>query len=56
MCFADLSRADEAGLDVSTWPAVAAWLDRVRMRNGFVDDLAPYPPHASERTGRSIYG
>ncbi len=55
-CFAYLSRADEAGLDIGAWPAVEMWLDRIRALDGFVDDFAPYPPEAHEQTGRSIYG
>ncbi len=53
--FAYTSRAGDAGLDLAGWPAVAAWLDRVRALPGFVDDVAPYPPNARPGAGRSNY-
>lgn len=53
--FAYTSRAGDIDLDVTAWPPVAAWLDRVRMLAGFVDDFAPYPPNARAGAGTSIY-
>jgi glutathione S-transferase len=47
--------AADAGYDMARYPAVEAWLDRIRALPGFVDDLAPYPPNAREGAGRSIY-
>ena len=41
--------AGEAGADPRAYPNVAAWLDRVEAQTGFVNDLAPMPPHAFER-------
>jgi glutathione S-transferase len=41
--------AGEAGADPREYPNVAAWLDRVKAQPGFVNDLAPMPPHAFER-------
>jgi glutathione S-transferase len=36
-------------------PAVDAWLERVRARPGFIDDLQPYPANARPGAGRSTY-
>lgn len=54
--FAYTSRAGDSGFDLAEWPAVTAWLDRVRALPGFVDDFVPYPPNAMAGAGRSIYG
>jgi glutathione S-transferase len=54
-CFAYTHVAPEAGLDLGAYPAVSAWLDRIRALPGFVDDLAPYPANAHPGAGRSIY-
>jgi glutathione S-transferase len=35
--------------------AVGAWLDRVRARPGYMNDLEPYPPNARPGAGRSTY-
>jgi glutathione S-transferase len=48
--------AGEAGIDVAPFPAVGEWLERVAALPGHVNDLEPYPPSASRRAGRSIYG
>jgi glutathione S-transferase len=48
--------AHEAQLDMEPYPAVGAWLERVRSQPGHVDDLAPYPANARPGAGRSIYG
>lgn len=50
-----ISRAGDAGVDPAGWPAVAAWLERLRGLPGFVDDLVPYPPSARPGRSRSIY-
>jgi glutathione S-transferase len=47
--------AEQAGLALSAFPAVATWLERVTREPGFVNDLAPYPPNARAGAGRSIY-
>jgi len=47
--------AGDAGYDLRTYPAIVAWLARVRAEPGFVDDLTPYPENASPGLGRSIY-
>jgi glutathione S-transferase len=54
--FAYTSRAGDIDLDPADWPAVVAWLDRVRALPGFVDDFAPYPRNARAGAGTSIYG
>ena len=48
--------AHEAALDTEPYLSFRGWLDRVAAQPGFVDDLEPYPPNASLRGGRSIYG
>jgi len=59
--FADISLfayahvAGDAGFALADFPAVAAWLERVTRRPGFVNDLAPYPPNARAGAGSSIY-
>jgi glutathione S-transferase len=41
--------ATEAGVDPRGYEHLAAWLDRVEARPGFVNDLAPFPGHAAQR-------
>ena len=53
--FAYTHVAGDAGFELERYPAVVAWLDRVRALPGFVDDLAPYPENARPGKGRSIY-
>jgi glutathione S-transferase len=48
--------AGEAGLDLSEYPAVSAWIERVEATEGHVDDLAPIPSETRFGMGRSIYG
>ena len=48
--------AGDASIDLSLYPAVSAWLERVASQEHFIDDLEPYPPNASVLAGRSIYG
>jgi glutathione S-transferase len=38
--------ANEAGIDMSAYGAIAAWLARVEATDGFVNDLEPYPANA----------
>ncbi len=47
--------APDAGYDLDRYPAVVAWLGRVREQPGFLDDLAPYPENARAGASRSIY-
>jgi glutathione S-transferase len=48
--------AGEAGLELSDYPAVSAWIERVEATPGHVDDLQPIPPDTRLGMGRSIYG
>jgi glutathione S-transferase len=40
--FAYVSRADEAGFALASYPAVAAWVARVRAREHFLETVYPY--------------
>jgi glutathione S-transferase len=51
-----VSVAGDAGLDLGEWPAVCAWLGRLRALPGFVDDFVTYPANARPGAGQSIYG
>ena len=53
--FASRHVAEDAGYRLGDYPAVSAWLHRVRALPGFVDDLLPYPDNARPGAGRSIY-
>jgi glutathione S-transferase len=53
--FAYTHVAGDAGFELAGYPAVRAWLERVRGLPGFVDDLVPYPENARPGRGRSIY-
>jgi glutathione S-transferase len=53
--FAYVHVADDAGLGLANYPAIGAWLERVRARPRFIDDLAPYPENARAGLSRSIY-
>jgi len=48
--------AHEAGYDMPAYPGIQRWLERVAAQSGYMNDLEPYPPNASEKAGRSIYG
>jgi glutathione S-transferase len=43
--------AHEAGYDMATYPAIAAWLERVAATPGVIDDLEPYPAAAHAGAG-----
>jgi glutathione S-transferase len=47
--------ASDAGLDLTRFPAVGAWLARIEAQPRFIDDLEPYPPNARAGAGSSIY-
>jgi glutathione S-transferase len=53
--FAYAHVAPDAGLELSGWPAVESWCERIRALPGFLDDYVPYPPNARPGAGRSIY-
>ncbi len=49
--------AGEAGIEMSAYPTLAAWLRRVEGTPGFVNDLEPYPPNAYAGSGGpSLHG
>jgi glutathione S-transferase len=41
--------AGDCDIDMGAYPALGEWLARVEATPRFVNDLAPYPPHASGR-------
>jgi glutathione S-transferase len=47
--------AHQAGFDLDAFPAVVAWLERLRALSGFVADELIYPDNARTGQGRSIY-
>jgi glutathione S-transferase len=54
--FAYSHTAPEAGIDPTPYANFRAWLGRVAEQPGFVNDLQAYPPNASLKVGRSLYG
>ena len=48
--------AGEAGIELTEFPAVQAWCERVAGAAGHMNDLEPYPANAMAGVGRSIYG
>ena len=48
-------RAHEAGIDLTPYTAVVAWLGRVEAQPGYIEDVAPYGANAAVGAGRSIY-
>ena len=48
-------RAEEAQLDLSPYPNLRAWFERVEAQPGYVEDVEPYPANAGPGAGRSIY-
>jgi len=50
-----LQVAHEAGVDMDTFPNIAAWLARVRDQPNHVADLEPYPENAQAGKSESIY-
>jgi glutathione S-transferase len=42
--------ADDAGVPVADYPAVASWVQRVAALPGFEEGLAPLPAHARDRS------
>jgi glutathione S-transferase len=48
-------RAGEAGIDLTPYASVRAWLARVEAQPGYVEDVAPYGANAAPGAGRSIY-
>lgn len=50
-----LHAAGDAGVDLSRFPSLEAWFERVRSRPRHVADLVPIPETARVGQGRSIY-
>jgi glutathione S-transferase len=54
--FAYAHVAGEAGLELTGYPALEAWLERVEGTPGFMNDLEPYPANARpETSGSSVH-
>jgi glutathione S-transferase len=47
--------AGEAGLDITRYESLDAWLGRVQAQPGYMNDLEPYPPNSHVGASRSIY-
>jgi glutathione S-transferase len=47
--------ASDAGIDLSAFPRIEAWLDRVRTRPRHVADLAGFPANAQVGQSKSVY-
>jgi glutathione S-transferase len=47
--------ADQAGYALDGYPALSAWLERVRAQPGYMNDLEPYPANAAVGAGTSLY-
>jgi glutathione S-transferase len=47
--------AVEAGYEMERYPGVVAWLERVKARPGYMNDLEPYPPNSMYGVSSSIY-
>jgi glutathione S-transferase len=53
--FAYTHVAGDAGYELADYPAVDAWLTRVRSQPRFMNDLVPYPDNARPGASRSVY-
>jgi glutathione S-transferase len=53
--FAYAHVAGDAGFDLAEFPAVTAWIDRIRALPGYTNDFVRYPENALPGRGRSIY-
>lgn len=47
--------APDAGIDLSGWPAIGRWIDRIQALPRFMDDYIRYPGNARPGQSRSIY-
>jgi glutathione S-transferase len=47
--------AGEAGLDITRYDSLDAWLGRVQAQPGYMNDLEPYPPNSHPGASHSIY-
>jgi glutathione S-transferase len=48
--------AGDAAFDLSAYPAVRAWIERVEATPGHMNDLQPMPPNSRLGVSRGIYG
>lgn len=48
-------RLYDYAFELTDFPSVVAWLDRVRSLPDYMNDLVPYPENALPGRGRSIY-
>ncbi len=48
-------RSHEAGISLTPYGSVRAWLARVQRQPGYMEDVAPYGANAAPGAGRSIY-
>ena len=46
----------EAAIDLSDFPGIGRWIERIEATPGHVDDLVPIPADTRLGVGRSIYG
>jgi glutathione S-transferase len=53
--FAYTHVAEDAGYQLSDYPSIGPWLERVRAQPHFIDDLVAYPENARPGASRSIY-
>jgi glutathione S-transferase len=53
--FAYAHVAPDAGIELSEWPAVRRWIDRIQALPRFMDDYVRYPDNARPGRGRSVY-
>jgi glutathione S-transferase len=53
--FAYVHVANEAGFELSEYPRVKEWLQKVTGTRGYMNDLEPYPPNSYAGRSRSIY-
>ena len=53
--FAYVHVANEAGFELSEYPQVKEWTQRVRGTRRYMNDLEPYPPNSYAGQSRSIY-
>jgi glutathione S-transferase len=47
--------AGDAGIDLGAFPAISAWLERVRERPAHVADLSYFPDNAKIGKSKSVY-
>jgi glutathione S-transferase len=53
--FAYTHVAPDAGLELSEWPAIERWIERIEGLPGYMNDFEPYPENARPGASRSIY-